>query len=366
MSATTAVPEITREELAGQPELDRSRLRRRLLMLGAVIVVVVVAITLVPGLASVRSRFAHGQPGWLVLGAVLKALSGLAYVAAFRAVFCRRMSWRLSTKIGLAELGANAVVPTGGVGGLALGAWALRRAGMSSERIARRSVAFFLLTSVPNVLGVIVIGLGLALGVFAGRASLALTLLPAIVAAAAIVLTVTGGRWAGRAHRRSVERRGEARLVRVLGAISGGVEESLALLREHDPWLIVGLAGYLGFDVMILWSTFHAFGAVPPLAIVWIGYLIGELGGLVPVPGGVGGVDLGLVGTLALYHVPLASATAAVLAYRLLALWVPTALGSVAFVMLRRALSKEAVDVSGCEPGGEVDVIGRGVVRVRG
>ncbi|HEV7584998.1 MAG TPA: lysylphosphatidylglycerol synthase transmembrane domain-containing protein [Solirubrobacteraceae bacterium] len=365
MSAATRVPEISRHELPEPPEFDRSRIVRRLVALGALIVVVVAAITLVPGLASLRSRFAHAQAGWLVLGCVLKVLSGLAYVAVFRAVFCRRLSWRLSTQIGLSELGANAVVPTGGVGGLALGAWALRRAGMSTERIARRSVAFFFLTSVPNVVGVIVLGFGMALGVFEGPSSLALTLVPGLLAAGAIVLTIMGGRWAGRAEQRAAARREpHARLPRVLGTISGGVEESLALLRQHNPWLIAGLIGYLGFDVMILWSTFHAFGSSPPLSIMWLGYLIGELGGLLPVPGGIGGVELGLVGTLVLYKVPVGAATAAVIGYRAIALWVPAVLGSLAFVLLRRSLSREAIAISSCEPGDEVSVIGRGIVRV--
>jgi len=79
----------------------------------------VALITLVPGLATLRSRFAHGNAGWLTLGAGLKVLSAFSYVAVFRSVFCRRMSWRLSTEIGLSELGANAVIPTGGAGGLA-------------------------------------------------------------------------------------------------------------------------------------------------------------------------------------------------------------------------------------------------------
>jgi uncharacterized protein (TIRG00374 family) len=366
VSVGSAIPEVSREDLPDQPDLDRRHIRRRLLGLGAAIVVIVAVITLVPGLAELRSRFAHADPEWLLLGCLLKVLSGLSYVAAFRAVFCRRMKWRLSTEIGLSELGANAVVPTGGIGGLALGVWALRRAGMSTDRIARRTVAFFFLTSVPNVVGVIILGIGIALGVFEGPTSLALTLVPGLIAAAAIVVTIAGGRWAGRAQRRAADAGDpKARLPRVLGTLSGGVDESLALLRQHDPWLVVGLIGYLGFDVMILWSTFHAFGVAPPLSIIWIGYLIGELGGLLPVPGGLGGVDLGLVGALLLYKVPVGAATAAVLGYRAIALWVPAVLGSVAFVMLRRSLSREAVAISDCEPGGEVDVIGRGVVRLR-
>ena len=359
------VASLTRDDFAPAPRVDRSLLRRSLLTLSVAVVVAVAVITPVPGLASLRSRFAHGDPAWLALGAVLKVLSGLSYVAAFRSVFCRGMRWRVSTQIGLSELGANAVLPTGGAGGLALGAWALRRGGMDGGHIARRSVAFFLLTSLPNVLGVAIIGFGLAAGVFAGRASLALTLVPALVATAAIVITIAGGRWAATAGRRRAARSGPAsRVARALQTLADGVAEVLSLLRGRDLWLLCGLVGYLAFDVMILWATFHAFGSVPPLAIIWIGYLIGELGGLVPLPGGIGGLDAGLVGTLALYHVSFAPATAAVLAYRALALVVPTVLGAVAFVLLRASLAREALEISSCQPGGEVEVIGRGSVRL--
>jgi uncharacterized protein (TIRG00374 family) len=336
-----------------------------LIVLGVLILVVVAVIALAPGLGSLRTRLDGARPGWLVLGGALKVLSGLSYVAVFRGVFCRRMSLRLSSEIGLAELGANAVLPTGGAGGLALGAWALRRSGMDGDRIARRSVAFFFLTSVPNVLGVIVLGLALTFGLLPGHASMLLTLGPVLVAVAAVLITLASGRLAAKAQARLAERNGErARLTRILGAIAGGVKESLVLLREHDPALLAGLVGYLLFDVMILWATFRAFGNAPPAAIIGMGYLIGELGGLIPVPGGLGGVDLGLVGTLVLYHVPIGEATAAVLAYRALALWIPAVLGSAAFLALKRSLSREAAAVSACSPGDEVDVIGRGRVRI--
>ena len=67
--------------------------------------------------------------------------------------------------------------------------------------------------------------------------------------------------------------------MKTLVATADGVNEAVALLREHNAWLIGGLIAYLAFDVMVLWASFHAFGASPPLGIVWIGYLIGELGG---------------------------------------------------------------------------------------
>jgi uncharacterized membrane protein YbhN (UPF0104 family) len=355
-------------DLAIPEELSRRRLRSRLLFAGGLVLAIVAIVTLLPGLGGLRTRLSHAQPGWLAVGLVLKVLSGLGYVAVFRMIFCRRMSWRVSYQIGMSELGANALFPTGGAGGLALGAWALKRGGMQGSEIARRTVAFFLLTSVPNVVGVIVVGAGLATGVLAGEKNLLLTAVPAVVAAMAIAGTLLAGPAAERLRRR-LERGGGGeppRWARVLqgalAAISDGVEEAVALLREGNLVLVGGMIAYLAFDVMILWATFHAFGEAPPLAIVWIAYLIGELGGLLPVPGGIGGVDAGLVGTLALFNVSITAATAAVLAYRAIALWVPAVLGAAAFIALRRTLRDEAGRIAICAPQEEIEVIGLGRV----
>jgi uncharacterized protein (TIRG00374 family) len=351
-------------------ELSRRRLRTRLLFLAGLVLAVVAVVTLLPGLEGLRTRLAHAKPAWLLLGMALKVLSGLGYVAIFRMVFCRRMSWRVSYQIGMSELGANALFPTGGAGGLALGAWALKRGGMPASEIARRTAAFFLLTSVANVVGVIVVGVGLALGVFPGTTNLALTLLPAAIATIAIVGVLLAGSMSARLHLR-LERReadGSSRrskfVAKTLVAVADGVNEAVALLREGNAWLIGGIIAYLAFDVMILWATFHAFGSTPTLAIVWIAYLIGELGGLIPIPGGIGGVDLGLLGTFALYNVPITAAASAVLAYRAIALWVPAILGSVAFVALRRTLRRESAAIAVCAPQSEMEVIGLGLVRI--
>jgi hypothetical protein len=154
-------------------------------------------------------------------------------------------------------------------------------------------------------------------------------------------------------------------VIRALAAAADGVDEALVLLRAHDRALILGAIGYLGFDVMVLWATFGAFGAAPKLALIWIAYLIGQLGGLIPLPGGIGGVDAGLIGALALYGTPLTAATAAVLAYRAVALWVPALFGATAFVALRRTLRREAHEIALCAPGEEIELIGVGPVIVR-
>jgi uncharacterized protein (TIRG00374 family) len=363
-----SAPQVAASDLAVPEELSRRRLRTRLVLAVGLVLAVVVVVTLLPGLEGLRTRLAHAKPGWLVLGVGLKVLSGLGYVAIFRMVFCRRMTWRVSYQIGMSELGANALFPTGGAGGLVLGAWALRRGGMPASEIARRTVAFFLLTSVANVVGVIVIGIGLAVGLFGGESNLALTIVPAAAAAIAIIGALLAGRAAARLHRRlQSSRQGElsrrASVVwKALAATADGVDEAVAFLREGNPLLIAGMIAYLFFDVMIVWATFRAFGAAPPLGIVWIAYLIGELGGLIPVPGGIGGVDAGLVGSLVLYGVPITFATSAVLAYRAIALWVPAILGAAAFVVLRRTLRDESSKISVCAPQTEMEVIGLGRV----
>jgi uncharacterized protein (TIRG00374 family) len=357
---------VRANELAVPPELSRRKLRTRLLLAGGLLLAVVAIVTLLPGLGQLRARLSKADPAWLLLGVVLKVLSGLGYVAVFRMVFCRRMSWRVSYQVGMSELGANALFPTGGAGGLALGAWALSRGGMPGNEIARRTVAFFLLTSVANVVGLIAVGVGLASGAFPGETNLALTLIPVGVAVGAILATLLAGRIAARLQRR-LERRSEDEISRwdrvasrTAAAVAEGVDETVAFLRERNPLLLLGIVAYLVFDVTILWATFRAFGAAPPLAVIWIAYLIGELGGLIPVPGGIGGVDAGLVGTFVLYGVSITSTTAAVLAYRAIALWVPALLGAVAFVGLRRTLRNEAHQIAVCAPQTEMEIIGLG------
>jgi uncharacterized protein (TIRG00374 family) len=358
------------DDLQVPEELSRRKVRKQLLFLTGVILVVVAVVTLLPGLEGLRTRLSDADPVWLVLGVGLKVLSGLGYVAIFRMVFCRRMSWRVSYQIGMSELGANALLPTGGAGGLALGAWALKRGGMPTAEIARRTAAFFMLTSVANVAGVVLIGVGLAARVLPGETNLALTLLPAAIAAAAIVGSLLAGRSSAGLHRRldrneaSGSSRRSTLALKTLVAIADGVNEAVALLREGNAWLIGGILAYLIFDVMILWATFRAFGAAPSPAILGMAYLIGELGGLIPVPGGIGGVDAGLVGTFVLYNVPITAAASAVLAYRAIALWVPAILGSAAFVSLRRTLRRESAEIAVCAPQTEMEVIGLGRVVV--
>jgi uncharacterized membrane protein YbhN (UPF0104 family) len=256
-------------------------------------------------------------------------------VLVFRGVFCRRMSWRTSTEIGLSELAANSVLSIGGAGGLALGAWILRRGGLTADFIARRTVAFFLLTSLANVGFLALGGVALATGVLDGSPGLLLGVIPAVVAVLAIALALGARQLAGVLARRSMR----ARLAAAADAVGDGVDEALRLLRTGDLAILAGAAGYMLFDVAMLGVCFAAFGEhVPPAGVLLMAYLIGQLGGLIPLPGGLGGVDGGLIGTLVLYGTGATAAATAVLAYRALVLLLPVALGVPAVVSLRRRL----------------------------
>jgi uncharacterized membrane protein YbhN (UPF0104 family) len=344
-------------------DVSPHRLRRALLRLGGLVAIVVVVITLAPGLGELRRRFADAQPGWIVIGCVFEVLSVLSYVPAFRSVFCRRMSWGTSYKIGVAEEGAGALFPLGGAGSLALGVWALRRGGMPVDEIARKTVAFFLLTSAPSVVMLFLLGVGLATGILPGQGGLLLTAVPAAVAAAAIAATLAMRRLAREAEAR-VRGQGEGsrwfRLAPALLALADGVDEALHQLREADPLLLVGLVGFLVFDQLAFWASFRAVGASPDIAVIWMAYLIGQLGNWIPVPGGIGGVELGLVGALVVFGLPAVTATAAVLLYRVIELWIPSVMGIAAFAQLRRLLKRETEAINICNPGDTIEIVGLG------
>jgi uncharacterized membrane protein YbhN (UPF0104 family) len=317
----------------------------------------VLLVLLLPGLSSLRESFDGAEPAWIALAVVLELLSCAAYVLVFRAVFCRRMSWRTSTEIGLSEQAANSLLSVGGAGGLALGAWILRRGGVPGDHIARRTVAFFLLTSLANVGFLALGGVALATGLLSGPSNPLLSVVPAIVGVGAIGLALGAGAAARALTARSLSPKVEA----VLGAVGDGVEESVGLLRS--PAVGIGSAGYMLFDIAVLGVCFPAFGnPLPPLDALLLAYIIGQLGGLVPLPGGIGGLDLGLIGALVLYGINATDAAVAVLAYRGVLLAVPALLGLPALALLRRKLRGEEHDIAACAPGQEVEIVGLGPV----
>ena len=320
-------------------EFEPRRIAKRTLQIVAALAVVGLVLLLAPGLGEVRDLLTEAQPEWVALAVVLEALSCVSYVFLFRPIFCPRMPWRTSWEIGLSELAAGSIVPASGAGGLALGAWILSEGGMPAERIASRSVAFFLIKSSVNFIAVAVLGTVMALGLLGPDLSLWLTAAPAAGALLVIAAVLVVPRLGVGAPVSADARRLRKALRNVRKALVGGTAEAVQIVRSRNLLVIAGALGYWAFDNAVLWATFQAFDFSPPITVILMGYLIGQLGGLLPLPGGLGGIDGGLIGTLIVYGVPAAATTAAVLVYRVILFWLPLLVGAVAFISLRRSLN---------------------------
>jgi uncharacterized membrane protein YbhN (UPF0104 family) len=304
---------------------------------------------LAPGLGDVRDLLVKASPGWLVLATLLEGLSFASYLLMFGPIFCTGLSRRRSWQIAGSELAMGSLVPASGAGGLALGAWVLHRGGMGGERIARRSVAFFIIKSGVNFVAVALIGAAMAVGLLGPDVSLWLTALPAVAAALSIAAVAALPRIGPGEQPGPDASRSRRWVAATRRAVIDGTVEAGKILRAGRLGVIGGSIGYWAFDNAVIWATFHAFGVSPPLTVILMGYLIGQLGGLLPIPGGVGGIDLGLIGCLIAYGAPAAPTAAAVLAYRIILFWLPLVLGGVAFEMLRRDMPS-GQEFTACAP----------------
>jgi hypothetical protein len=121
-------------------------------------------------------------------------------------------------------------------------------------------------------------------------------------------------------------------------AIGDGVDDSLRMLRRGDPGLLGALLWW-GADIAVLWATFHAFGTPPAFTVLVVAYFVGMLANTLPLPGGVGGVDGGMIGALVAFGVDPSLAVVSVLAYRGFAFWLPIVPGALAWVSLRRTVA---------------------------
>jgi uncharacterized membrane protein YbhN (UPF0104 family) len=310
-----------------------------------------------PKLAGVGTTLHHIEDGdgwWIAIGVVLELASFGGYVVLFRAVFVGRdinppgpIGWRESYQITMAGLAATRLFATAGAGGIALTAWALRRSGMEARLVACRMVAFIVLLYAVYAGSVLLDGIGLGIGLFPGGGSFALTIVPAIVAA--ILIAVVG---AMALLPDDIERRlqswasGSGRLARWVALAvtapalaASGVRTAIELIRSRDPGLL-GAVAWWGFDISVLWAMFHAFGSPPPFPVIWMAYFLGMLGNLLPLPGGLGGVEGGMIGAFAAFGVDFNLAVLAVLSYRAISFWLPTIPGAVAYFQLRRTVAR--------------------------
>ena len=312
---------------------DVRKLRNGVLWAAALLLLLFGIGLAIPDLREVLDRASNAGAGWLALAVVLELASCLGYVAVVRLVLPRGPA-REVRRLAWAEMAFGAVVPAGGAGSLAVGAWAMRAWGVSWSRIANRSAVIFLLTSAVNVAVLGLAGIGVLVGLGYPRMGLVYGLLPAVVAA-----TVLGLFWL---LPRLPERQANS------GRLRGALRRAGCWVRDTEEiaftpdWRLLGAAGYLLFDIAVLWACLQAVDVNAPIVPLVLGYQIGYLANIVPIPGGVGALEGGLLGALLLYGFPAAPTAAAVVLYHAIALWLPTVGGTAGFMRLRRSLASRA------------------------
>jgi hypothetical protein len=188
----------------------------------------------------------------------------------------------------------------------------------------------------------IVGGLGLYTGVLHGGGSAAVTLAPALLGAAVIAIALT-------AQLVPPAQDDSSRVRRVLAPIGSGVRRARRLALSGNPALL-GALMWWGLDIAVLWAAFEAFGQAPPWGVLVVAYFVGTLANLLPLPGGIGGVDGGMIGALVAFGTNPGLALVAVLAYRVIAFWLPIAPGALAYVQLRKRVAGWAEEDASDEP----------------
>lgn len=327
--------------------------RRALLLavvLGLAIIFVVAVLPQLTGFGRTLHRLRHGDKVWLAAGVGFECISLFGYMALFRLVFsCEgvRIGWRASYQVTMAGSVATKLLGAGGAGGIALTVWALRAAGLSAASVARRITSFEFLLYGVFMSALVVFGGGVASGLLTGQGRSALAALVAGFGAVVILLALGLGfaadaakRWLAALARRAS--RGRAlleKLATVPETLDGGVQATKEIFRRPQLGLL-GAIVYWAFDIATLWAAFHAFGVSPPIPVLILGYYIGQLANALPLPGGIGGVEGGMIGSFIAFGVNGGTAALAVLAYRAISFWLPVLPGGVAYLRLRNSVAQ--------------------------
>ena len=313
------------------PELDVRALARRAalpaLVAGAAAVALFLFSSHIHALTAEMRRVLDVSPGWAALALLLESASLAGYVALLSLVAGRaapRVGVREGAQITLAGAAATRLLPTAGAGGLALALWALRQAGLSARAATRTLLAFLVLLYSVFLAAIVLAGTLLALGLVGNHGPLALSAIPAAGAALAIalclVLAARSGAVETDEHGAGPRASRSARMAANARFAGAAVRDALALVRGRDARL-AGAVAYWGFDAAVLWATLHAFGSPPAIPVIVLAYFVGQAANTLPVPGSVSG---GIAGVLLAFGVAPALALPAVLAYRTIAVWLPS------------------------------------------
>jgi uncharacterized membrane protein YbhN (UPF0104 family) len=353
-------PATPDQETGGSETKQRSPARqffrehRRAIFAGVAVVLLIIFIFVVlpqlAGFGKSLHRLKYGNKLWLAVGAGLEGCSLLGYATLFKTLFSYdgiTINWRQAGQITLSGTVATKLLGAGGAGGIALTVWALRAAGQSARTIAHRMTSFEIMLYGVFMAALVIFGGGVAIGVLPGPQKPPLTILPAAIGAAAIVIVTTVGfaadgvtRWLLARGERSKRHAGwYKKTSSVPRTLHDGVVNTWHILKHPKP----GHAGaimYWAFDIATLWAAFRAFGAHPEIPVIVLSYFIGQMASVLPIPGGIGSIEGGMLGIFIAFGVSGSTAALAVIAFSMLSIWLPVLPGSFAYFRLRASVAK--------------------------
>jgi uncharacterized membrane protein YbhN (UPF0104 family) len=325
----------------------RGRLGKSAIKLLGYAVLAFLLLKLIPGLKQALASLQHVSWAWVLAAILIETVSELGFVTSWRAILDPESVLgrdgrgpRVSARVAWTQLGGSTLMPGGSLASMGVGGWILHRLGMPTKQIAEREFNLSFLNTAIDALALVGFGLGLATGLFVGERKLTLTLLPAILALLGIV-AVRLLALRSSAHPRIASAK-HPKLAAARATLVDAVNDTDRLLFHRGGLKsVLGALVYLWFDVLVLWSAFYAIHAhpVPGFAVVVMAYIIGALGGSIPLPAGLGAVG-GIVGMLILYGVGHNAAFAAVVIYQAVGLLVPLVGGGIAYMLLRRSLGQ--------------------------
>jgi uncharacterized protein (TIRG00374 family) len=289
-------------------------------------------------------RVSTVAPAWLAAIVLCEVLSFTSAIALQR-IALRTRAWFAVATSQLAGNATSQIVPGGAAAGATLQLRMLGQAGCDTATAVSGFTAFSLLQTasifflpvltLPAILAGAPVDRGLAQTAFLGLAGFVL------VAGLGAVLLSTDGllRALARAAQWSRNRivRKRAPLTGLPERLLGERDEIREVLGERWRSALAATACRLGFDFLALFAALAAVGSVPRPSLALLAYAAASLLAMIPItPGGLGIVEAGLTGTLALAGVAPAQAVLATLLYRLASYWLPILAGPVAYGLFRR------------------------------
>jgi uncharacterized protein (TIRG00374 family) len=293
--------------------------------------------------AGAYRRLRDVDPGWWIV-VVATSAAGTWCMCSLQRLALNRAPWFPVATSQLAGAAFSKVVPGGSAAAAALQARMLAQAGLAPAAIGTglTAGALLLLAALAGlpllVLPALLLGRHIPDGLLA-TGGIGLGVFLALFVVGALLLINDRVLIAVARALQAVERR-----LRRRRASSAALSEQL--FTERDvlrrslggawPQAVATAAGRWICDFLCLYAALLAVGARPPLYVALLAYCAAQLLGQIPLtPGGLGVVEAGLTGTLALAAVPAAPAALATLAYRLASYWLPLPAGLAAWVLHR-------------------------------